>query len=200
MYQGVTNPDTDTSRTLVSFASSGTPEFVLERIREAIMSGALFSDIDGISGDRMMDFRQEFADAVGTDDFTLDSITESVMEFADMPRDEAERIARTESSAALNKAREIGYEERGEADELFYWTGADPGDPRQTEACEWLIRQTNPFHGGEPRPMHELKDMIEEAPEHDDDMPDDMARPDSFVVHINERSTFSKAPPGWRDL
>jgi len=48
--------------------------------------------------------------------------------------------------------------------------------------------------------MHELKDLIEEAPEHDDDMRDNMARPDSFVVHINERSTFAKAPPNWEQL
>jgi len=199
MYQGVTTAE-DTGVTLVDFAASGTPDFVLERIRDAIRDGAMFSDIEAISGDEIMEFRQVMADAVGTDDFTLDSITESVMDFADIPRDEAERIARTESSAALNRAREIGYEERGEGDELFYWTGAEPGDDRQTDACEWLINKTNPFYDGTPVPMHELKDLIEEAPEHDDDMPDDMARPDSFVVHINERSTFSKAPPGWRDL
>jgi len=196
MYQGVTNPDSDPSRALVSFASSATPEFVLDRIREAIMSGAMFSDFEEIPSDRLMDLRQEFADTLGTDDFTLDSITDSLMEFeADLTRDEAERIARTESSAVLNKSREIAYEEQGEADERFYWTGASLGDSRQTEACAWLIEQTNPFAGdGEPVPMNELKDMIEKAPEHDPDMQDDLARPDSFVVHPNERSTFVLEP------
>lgn len=201
MYQGVTNPESDTSRTLVSFSSSGTPEFVLERIREAIMDGALFSEFDDIPSSRLMDLRQTFADELGTDNFTLDSITEALMDFeADLTRDAAERIARTESSAVLNRARQLGYEERGEDDALFYWTGAEPGDDRQTDACEWLIESTNPFYGGEPVPMEELRDMVSEAWTHDDEMDTNMARPDSWTVHINERSTFSKAPPNWEQL
>jgi hypothetical protein len=148
-----------------------------------------------------MDLRSTFKDELGTDDFTLDSITDSLMEFeADLSRDAAERIARTESSAVLNRAREIGYEERGEADELFYWTGAEPGDDRQTEACEWLIEQTNPFHGGTPRPMDELRGMLTDAAEQDDDIPKSMVREDSWTIHVNERSTLAKAPPNWRDL
>jgi len=43
-------------------------------------------------------------------------------------------------------------------------------------------------------PMDELKAMIEEAPEHDDDMADNLARPESYVVHPNERSTFVLEP------
>jgi hypothetical protein len=200
MLQGVTDPDAAQDHALVSFAASETPEFVLERIKDAIRGGALFSEFDDVDSDRLMEFREMFADAVGTDDFTLDSITESVMEFADMDRDAAERIARTESSAALNSAREDGYDERGEGDELFYWTGAEPGDDRQTDACEWLIESTNPFHGGEPVPMNELQNMLDEAWTHDPEMSENMARPDSWVVHINERSTFAKAPENWRDL
>jgi len=196
MYQGVTNPESDPSRTLVSYAESDTPEFVLERIREAIMDGAIFSEFEEIPGDRLMDLRQTLADSLTEPEgFTLDSITESLMEFeSDLSRDEAERIARTESSAVLNRSRELGYEERGEADAKFYWSGATPGDDRQTEACEWLIEQTNPNYGGDPVLMDELRDMVAEAPEHDDDMPDNMARPDSWTVHINERSSFVKAP------
>lgn len=196
MYQGVTDPESDPDRALVSFAASSTPEFVLERIREAIMGGALFSDFDEIPADRLVDLRQEFADSLGTDNFTLDSLTENLMEFeADLSRNEAERIARTESSAVLNKSRELGYEDRGEGDARFYWSGASLGDARQTEACAWLIRQTNPFEGGTPVPMDELRDMVDEAPTHDDDMANDLARPNSWVVHPNERSTFVKAPP-----
>jgi len=197
MHAKVTDPDSDPSRTLVSYAESATPEFVLERIREAIMSGAMFSEYDEVPSDRLMALRQEMADSLTADGgFTLDSITENLMEFeADLDRDEAERIARTESSAVLNKSRELSYEEKGQADEgRFYWTGASPGDPRQTEACEWLIEQTNPAYSGEPVPLDELREMVAEAPEHDEDMPDNLARPDSWVVHPNERSTFVKAP------
>jgi hypothetical protein len=203
MYQSVSDPDAPTDRALVSYAESATPEFVLERIREAIRSGAMFSSFEEIPSDRLMDLRQEFADSLTEPEgFTLDSITESLMDFeADLSRDDAERIARTESSAVLNKAREEGYEAKGDADEgLFYWTGADPGDDRQTEACEWLIRETNPFHGGEPVPMKELRQLVDEAPTHDDEMDNDLARPDSWIVHPNERSSFVKAPDNWRSL
>jgi hypothetical protein len=201
MYRGVTNPDSDPSRTLVSFASSGTPDFVLERIRDAIMDGAMFSQFEDVPGDKLMDLRQTFADELGTDDFTLDSITESLLEFeADLDRQAAERIARTESSAVLNRAREVGYEERGEADELFYWSGADPGDDRQTEACRLLIERTNPFHGGEPVPMDELRSLLTWAAEQDDDLDASMVREDSWIIHINERSTLIEAPPNWESL
>lgn len=196
MHRTVSDPETPTDRALVSFAESATPEFVLERIREAIMSGAMFSEFDDIPSSRLMDLREEMADSLTVDTgFTLNSVTENLMEFEPgLDRDEAERVARTESSAVLNKAREIGYEESGDADRRFYWSGADPGDARQTDACEWLIRETNPFHGGDPVPMDELREMVEEAPTHDPEMDDNLARPDSWVVHPNERSTFVLAP------
>jgi hypothetical protein len=38
--------------------------------------------------------------------------------------------------------------------------------------------------------LEELKDLIEEAPTHDDEMQDNLARPDDFVVHPNERKTW----------
>jgi len=201
MYRGVTNPDSDPSRTLVSFSSSGTPEFVLERIRRAIMDGAMFSEFEDVPSDRLMNLRQTFADELGNDDFTLDSITEGLLEFeSDLDRDAAERIARTESSAVLNRARELGYEERGDADGLFYWSGAEPGDDRQTEACRLLIERTNPFHGGEPVPMDELRSLLTWAAEQDDDLDASMVREDSWIIHINERSTLIEAPPNWQDL
>jgi len=77
---------------------------------------------------------------------------------------------------------------------LFYWSGNLDG--RTTEACRWLIEQTNPFHGGEPVPLEELKELIDEAWTHDDDMTENMARPDNYTVHINERKTFARAVEG----
>ena len=192
MHRGVTDPTSDPDRALVSFAASGTPEFVLERIREAIMGGALFSDFAEVSSDQLMELRQTFADELGSDNFTLDSITESVMDMSDMDRADAERVARTDSTEILNEAREAGYAERGEADALFYWTGASPGDHRQTEFCEFLINETNPNHGGDPVPMDELKGYIQRAPEIDDKITTD---PREWTPHINCRSTFVKAPP-----
>jgi len=36
--------------------------------------------------------------------------------------------------------------------------------------------------------------LIEEAPEHDPEMQDDIARPENYVVHPNERKTFTRQP------
>ena len=201
MYRGVTDPESDPNRALVSFAASGTPEFVLERIREAIDAGAIFGDLENVPSSEIMAFREEFKENLGTDNFTLDDVTEAVMDFTGESRGRAEVTARTETSSVLNTAREDGYQERGEAqDSLFYWTGADPGDDRQTEACEILIRETNPFHGGTPVPLEELRSMLTWAAEQADDVDASMVRPDNFIIHIGERSTFAKAPPGWEDL
>lgn len=196
MHRAASDPETPTDRALVQYTDDATPEFVLERIREAIRSGALFSDFDGIPSDKLMDLRQEFADSLTADKgFSLDSLTDNLMDFEpDLTRDDAQRIARTESKAVLNTAREEGYKEKGDGDRKFYWSGAPLGDPRQTEACAWLIRQTNPFEGGDPVPMDELREMVGDAPEHDDEMDDNLARPDNWVVHPNERSSFVLAP------
>ena len=210
MFRGVSDPDADPNRTLVSFAASDTPEFVLERIREAVDSGAMFTDFDGISGSRLMDFRSQFKDALGTDDFTLGSVTDMVQEFGDIDRDRAETIARTETTSVLNHAREAGYEERGEGDARFYWTGASPGDDRQTDVCGYLIagqgghlenpgafsglpRQngTNPFEGGEPLPKDELKELVRAAAEADPEINTD---PRTWTPHVNCRSTFVLSP------
>jgi len=96
----------------------------------------------------------------------------------------------------LNTARSDSYRERGLADESrFYWSGAPPGDDRQTDACEWLIEKTNPIAAnGTPVTLDELQDLIAEAPTHDPDMDDNLARPGDFVVHPNERSTHVLAP------
>jgi hypothetical protein len=210
MFRGVSDPNSDPNRALVSFAASETPEFVLERIREAVDSGALFSDFEDIGGNRLMEFRSQFKDALGTDDFTLGSVTDMVQEFADVDRNRAETIARTETTSVLNHAREAGYEERGEGDARFYWTGASPGDDRQTDVCGYLIagqgghlenpgafsglpRQngTNPFEGGEPLPKDELKELVRKAAEAD---PEVNTNPRTWTPHINCRSTFVLSP------
>ena len=148
------------------------------------------------------DLRDDLTAIDGVGDATADAILDVLADHdtgeSDPLLDKARAAARQgdERKAAIFLRRS----ERGEDDALFYWTGASPGDDRQTEACEWLIRQTNPFEGGQPRPMDELRSMLNEAWTHDDDMDTNMARPESWVVHINERSTFSKAPPNWEQL
>jgi hypothetical protein len=196
MQQAAVDPDTDLSRSLTTtITDDATPEFVLQRIRDAVDAGAIFSDFEDIPGGSLFELREDFKEVLGQDDFSLEDVTERVMSEFGVDRDSAQTIARTESSAVLNKAREIGYEQEGDPDAKYYWTGATPPDRRQTDACEWLINKTNPFEGGEPVSLKQLRQDVDEAPTHDDQMDNDLARPDSWVVHPNERSTFVKAPP-----
>lgn len=179
----------DSNKNLLEFSPSQVPDFVKERLREAIWGGSVFSDIESIPDSERMQMRNFLVEELEDDRWSIDGIADRLQDLdAGLSQDRAELIARTEVASTVNTAREEGYQERGNEDDLFYWTGAL--DNRTTDACEWLIRQTNPNHGGNPVPMDKLKELIEEAPEHDPDMQDNLARPENFVVHPAERKTF----------
>lgn len=188
----------DTDKELLEFSNSQVPEFVKTRLRETILSGdAVFSDIESLAGTDLMDFRTQLADGLTQDGWTLGDITGRIMDIDDgISREKAETVARTETAAAVNTAREQAYEETGMAEgEKFYWTGATQAEQpeRTTDACDWLIQKTNPKHNGTPVSLSRLKELIAEAPTHDPDMDDNMARPENFTVHINERKTYTRA-------
>jgi len=183
----------DTDKELLEFSNSQVPEFVKTRLRETILSGdAVFSDIESLAGTDLMDFRTQLADGLTQDGWTLGDITGRIMDIDDgISREQAETVARTETAAAVNSAREQAYEETGMAEgEKFYWTGSL--DNRTTEACRWLIQETNPNEGGTPVSLEKLRELIAEAPTHDPEMQDDLARPENYVVHPNERKTYTR--------
>jgi len=184
--------DADGQTRVLNFVESATPQFVKDRIRDTLMSGALFSDIEAIPSSDRMQLREFMTETLTSDGWTVDGLSDQIEQLGVDPQ-RADTIARTETASVLNQAREEGYEEQGMGDSLFYWTGAK--DSRTTDACRWLINETNPFEGGEPVPMDELKELIEEAPTHDPEMDDNVARPEDFVVHIGERKSFARAPP-----
>ncbi len=194
-HKKITDYGGDPNRELVGFVESTTPEFVKERIRENILEGAIFSDFANVSDSDLMQLRENLLETLTSDSWTIDGVADQLEQLPGVDTQNARTIARTETASVLNSAREDGYEEQGEADDsLFYWSGATPGDTRQTDACEWLIEKTNPNYGGNPVSLSKLRDLVEEAPTHDDEMQDNLARPDSWVIHPNERSTFVKAP------
>jgi len=177
-------------RALLTFSESQTPEFVKERIRDSLLEGGLFTEFEEFPSEKVMALRMELLETLQSDGWTIADLADTVSTIA--PDSNAEVLARTETAAVLNRARERGYEELGRENERFRW--ANPMDHRTTEACEWLVRQTDPEHGGTPVSMDELKELIAEAPEHDEDMDDNLARPDDFVVHPQERSRFIRVP------
>lgn len=188
-----------TDRALLQFTEGETPEFVLNYLRTAIEAGSLFSDIQNIGPMRLRQLRRLFKETLEQEGWTIDDVADNLMQFEpSLTRQEAQTIARTETASVVNSAREIAYERRGDmADARFYWSGVLDG--RTTQACEWLIKQTNPFHNGTPVGFDELKDMIEEAPRHDPDMQNDIARPEDWVVHPNERKTFVRYREGMEE-
>jgi hypothetical protein len=183
----------DSGKHLFEISNSQTPEFVKDRLRSSILSGVLFSDIESIASGQRDELQSFMLDTLTDDGWTIDDLSDQIEQLGVSPS-RADLIARTETAAVVNSAREEGYKEKGQGDDLFYWTGDI--DNRTTKACEWLINKTNPFEGGDPVSMDELKELIEEAPTHDPDLPDNIARPDAFVVHPNERKTFARAPVG----
>ena len=180
----------DADKQLVSFSDSATPEFVKERLKEAIRGGAVFHQFDNIPSGELMQLRNYLIEELEDENWNIDGIANRLQDLdGDMSFEQAQTVARTETASTVNTAREIGYKERGRADdEKFFWTGSL--DSRVTQACEWLIKTTNPHEGGNPVSLERLKELIKEAPSHDPEMQDDLARPENYVVHPNERKTF----------
>jgi hypothetical protein len=175
-----------TDRTLIS--GSEVPEMVQDRIRETILSGqALFKDFDSIPSSERMQLREYLTESLtDSQGWTTDGLADQLMQLDGVEsRDKAETIARTETASIVNTSREEAYEDRGLDDARFVWVSQD--DSRRTDACEWLTETTKERGGVS---METLKELIKEAPTHDDDMQNDLARPENYVVHPNERSTW----------
>jgi len=181
--------DAPSDQRMLLISETQTPEFVKERIRQALLSGSLFADFDTLPSGERDQLREFMLETLTSDGWTIDGLADQLQQLPGLEdRGKATTIARTETASVLNNARMDGYDEQGLDDSLFYWSGNLDG--RETEACAWLIQKTNPFHGGTPVPKDELRDLVEEAPTHDPNMDDNLARPQDWVIHPNER----KAP------
>jgi len=179
-----------------SFSPSELPDYVVDKIREAIKDGAVFDGIESLSDeltqakDRLEDVLLENLTEDGGSGWSLGEIRDDIQEtFPNVSKEEAEVVARTETSSVLNTAREKGYEERDDAATLRYiWTG--PDDSRTTDACEELKDRTDPRRGegGDPLTMPELKRAERDV--HGKYFPELEFR--DHTVHINERHTFRR--------
>jgi phage portal protein BeeE len=168
------------------------PEFVIERVKEAIDRGAVFRGIDALEEATRATIEQVFEDQLTQPSgWSLRSLTDALGDqFPGIDKDDLETVARTESAAVLNSAREQGYEERSDtggdrdaegppARYRFEWRG--PSDSRTTEACEELKSMTD---GGVS--MQDLKRMEREV--HIKYFSNLQYR--EHVLHPNERHTF----------
>lgn len=162
------------------------PQFVAELIEEALRSGPVYLgeyDAPNVTGQAVKSFFREKLDQ--PQGWSIESLARDFAERFKLDFEEAVGALRTQLTSVLNEAREQGYRRQGDLDDRrFKWLGPDDDD--NTEACEWLRRQTNPDYGGEPRPLDELKALVEEAndrfvPSHDNR---------EWLPHINCRHTY----------
>lgn len=177
------------------FSSNDVPDYVLEKIREALDDGAVFDAIES-AGERVEEVKESIEDILednllDEDGWTLGDISDDIQEeFPNLSEGEAEQVARTETSSTLNTAREKGYEERDDAATLrFKWVG--PDDSRTTDACEEMKERTDPDKGGTPLSMPELKRLEQEIAEKE--FPGLSYR--EHVLHPDERHTFRRVLP-----
>ena len=102
-----------------------------------------------------------------------------------MSQDRAETIARQEVAAVLNKAREIAYRARGDADQLvFDWVG--PDDLDTTDICEDIKSRINSEGGAVT--LDKLKEILRDvAKDYEYGTPE---RIDQLIPHYQCRRTI----------
>jgi hypothetical protein len=164
-------------RGLFEFDPEEVPEFVMDNLRDAI-DQSLFSDFENIPDQARMAVRAALLDSLDQrHGWSIRSIMDNLAENipGDVSEQYLETVARSETQHLVSTAAEESYRDRLDMDEAeFRWSGM-PFDPdRSTEACQWIERQIEQAGGGVS--MDRLKELIQEAPEHDPDLDDDMAR------------------------
>jgi len=166
-------------------------------ILEAIDRGAIFENFETVPGTLRETLEDVLRDSLTQPNgWSLDSIVDRLGDaFPGVDTDALETVARTETTSILNEAREVGYEDREDADRFrYYWNG--PGDSRTTDLCEDLKIATGQKTGtpetdfsgmpGEATDLDTLVRLEREASNHH--FPDLQFR--RHVPHINCRHTF----------
>lgn len=171
--------------------SDRVPEFVKNFIREAFDKGAFWTrNFENVPGHQVERLKQVFKDSLTQPQgWSLSSIIENIQEeFPGVDTEDAELIARNETAALTNTAREQAYTKRGDGDEKYYWTG--PEDHRTTDICHDLKQMTQPKRGGSPVPLEDLKKaLMAKAKEHRG-RGGTPGRVDEWVPHYQCRHTF----------
>lgn len=172
--------------------ASNVPEFVKEFIREAISQGVIWDQFEDIPKAAILKveelFRENLTQPQG---WSVHSLTEDLSdEFASLSRKQAETIARNETAAIMNTAREEAYKSRPDEDEYeYYWS--NPQDHRTTDVCNEIIEEIESQGGAVDLPT--LKDiLLDKAQKYAND-PDNGGTPqrvDEWLPHFECRSTF----------
>jgi len=107
-----------------------------------------------------------------------------------LSRKQAETIARNETAAIMNTAREEAYKSRPDEKEYkYYWS--NPQDHRTTDLCNEIIEEVDSQGGAVDMPT--LKDILYDKADKYKNDPDNGGTPqrvDEWLPHFACRSTF----------
>lgn len=184
IYENVLWPEEVPDRHLFEFDPEDVPNFVIESLRDAIASNAVFDNFETIGAAAASKLEDTLLESLSQPQgWSVTSLAEDVQDVAvqDLTTPEAERIARTETQSLVNTAREDGYAEQFDLDEeRFDWVG--PNDTRNSDVCP-AIKAEVPEEG---LVLDELQALVVE-----------MARefghdPRRWTPHISCRHTFTR--------
>lgn len=182
VYEKVLWADDGNDRALFEFDPEEVPDFVIDRLVEAVQEGALFDDFETVPAWAADDVEDVMLDSLETrHGWSVNSIANNLQNMAlGLSQEDAERIARTETQALVNKAREEGYREEFDVSaERFHWVG--PDDERNSEVCPEIRERV-----GDGVPLPELKDIVEGTAR------EFGHEPREWTPHINCRHTYTR--------
>lgn len=168
------------------------PEFVQRVIEEVINQGGVVWDkFEGYSRQAARAVRNSLEENLTQPQgWSIRSLMDDLQEmYSGMSDEQAANIARTETSAILNTAREEAYEQQEGADDfVYYWQG--PADHRRTEVCREIAEEVEARGGNVP--LDELQDILREKAEKYEGTAEGGTpeRVDEWTPHYQCRHTF----------
>lgn len=139
---------------------SDIPQFVFDTLREAVTDKrVVWRKFSGYSRQTANAVHNSLEDNL-TDEsgWSISSIVDDIRDkFPGMGETKAVNIARTETSAVVNSAREEAYRQQsGSAQYVYYWQG--PADHRRTKVCEEITEEVEARGGNVP--LNELRSIL----------------------------------------
>ncbi|AGM11967.1 gpF-like protein [Haloarcula californiae tailed virus 1] len=168
------------------------PEFVKEFIREVIKNGVIYDQFKDVPKAAIIKIEEIFRDSLtqpqGWSVHSLASDLED--EFPGLSMSQAQTIARNETAAIMNTAREEAYKSRPDEEEYeYYWS--NPQDHRTTDVCNEIIEEIDNQGGAVDLPT--LKDILMDKARKYKDDPENGGTPGrvgEWLPHFECRSTF----------
>lgn len=188
------------------------PQFVRTHVQDAVrQENTLWGNYDTVPGSAALRVHEIIQDSLTQPQgWSIESVAKNLHdEFEDMDIDDAEKIARTEIAAVLNKAREIAYEaavgvaeaggigggirpegeEPEQPEEIgYYWSG--PQDSSTTKVCEEIKNEVHDRGGYVTK--DELKEILfQKAKKYEGTREGGTPeRVEAFIPHYQCRHTF----------